>query len=131
MIEVDTNGKLNIYNSTMIEYTTFELFSMEEEALVTSFLIISVILIVVIILIILFYQYSRKKRQIMTTTIDSLIGKEGIVVKTVKPNNFHGNVRVKSEVWSATANETISKNQKIKVVDTQGIKIIVEKLKIK
>ncbi len=129
VLDVDTDGRLNIYNSTVVDYTTYDLFSVEEESLITALTLILIVLIIIIILIVIFYQYSSKKRKIMTTTIDSLVGKEGIVLKSVKPNTFSGQVKVQSEVWSASSKGKIMKGEKVKVVGTKGINIIVEKYK--
>jgi membrane protein implicated in regulation of membrane protease activity len=128
-IDVDDGGTFNIHNSTLVDYATYDLFSVEEEILFLSLIATIVILIVLIILITLFYHTSKKKRKIMTTTIESLVGKEGVVQKTVKPNNYSGNVKVESQIWSATAKNRLIKNEKVLVVGVKGINLIVEKSK--
>ncbi len=127
VINVDTDGEFNIYNSTVVNYTTYDTFAVEEEMLFIILISIFIILIIVILLIYIFYHISKKKQKIMTTTIESLIGKKGQVVRTVKPNNYSGSVRVESQIWSATSNNSIPVNKKVKVVDIKGINLIVEK----
>lgn len=128
VLNVDSEGEVNLYNSTMIEYTTHDLFSVEQETMWIIIISILILMIVIFIIVIIFYRISKSKRKIMTTTIESLVGEEGVVVKTVKPNSFAGNVRVRSQVWSATSDETIRKDEKVKVVEIEGINLIVEKL---
>jgi membrane protein implicated in regulation of membrane protease activity len=132
-IEVQKKGVFNIYNSTMTDYVTVDIFSLDAENLLAFFSLIFIdiviIAVVIIALVIFFYKYSGKKRQVMATTIESLVGKEGIVIKSVKPNTFEGTVKVESRTWSATAERMIPENEKVKVIATKGINIIVESLK--
>lgn len=127
VIIVDTEGEFEIHNSTVTDYTTYDLFSIEENALVIFFLVVSVIGIVIVLLLILYFIYIRKQRMVVTTTTESIIGKDGIVLERVEPNNFKGKVKVVSRVWSATATDVIEKDEKVRVVESKGINVVVEK----
>ncbi len=129
VIIVDTEGEFEIHNSTVTDYTTYDLFSIEENALVIFFLVLSIIGIVIVLLLILYFIYIRKQRRVVTTTTESIIGKDGIVLEMVEPNNFKGKVKVESRVWSATSIDVIEKGEKVKVVDMKGINVVVEKFK--
>ena len=127
VIDVDTEGEFNIHDSTITDYTTSSFLSMGEEEVITVFIIALLFLIALIAVIIFGYLATRKHRGMATTTIDSLIGKEGMVLETVHPNNFKGKVRVESRIWSATSEMEIPKDERIQVVATKGINVVVER----
>ncbi|KYC53607.1 MAG: hypothetical protein AMQ74_00350 [Candidatus Methanofastidiosum methylothiophilum] len=58
----------------------------------------------------------------------TVIGKEGKVTKNISPHTF-GEVFIKNEYWAARSvdNESIGVGAIVKVVDTQGVHVIVEK----
>ncbi len=62
------------------------------------------------------------------TNIDAIIGREGIVLKSIA-KNFDGRVRVGSEQWRARAEEDIKKGDEIVVTSVSGATLIVEKTK--
>lgn len=61
------------------------------------------------------------------TNVDSLIGKEGIVIKELQPFVL-GQVKLKGQIWSAKPfdDETISEGVKVEVVSIEGVKLIVK-----
>lgn len=61
------------------------------------------------------------------TNIDSLIGKEGIVIKELEPFAL-GQVKVKGQIWSAKPldEENIPVDQRVEVVRIEGVKLIVK-----
>jgi len=63
------------------------------------------------------------------TNVDSLIGELGIVIKDILPFNT-GQVKVKGQIWTAKAlgDDEIMENEKIEVVDVEGVKLIVRKV---
>lgn len=64
------------------------------------------------------------------TNLDSLLEQTGIVVKQIQPFST-GQVKVKGSIWTAVSmdNEVIPVNTEIKVLDIEGVKLIVEKTK--
>ena len=63
------------------------------------------------------------------TNVDSLIGKEGIVLKELQQFTL-GHVRVKGQIWSAKPEdeESIPEGVKVEVVRIEGVKLIVKVL---
>jgi membrane protein implicated in regulation of membrane protease activity len=63
------------------------------------------------------------------TNVDSLIGKEGIVIKELEQFSL-GQVNVKGQIWSAKPDQdiTIPKGAKVEVVRIDGVKLIVKSL---
>lgn len=64
------------------------------------------------------------------TNVYSIIGKEGIVLETIDSLNGTGKVKVNGELWSAISDSNIEKDEKIKVISVNGVKLKVEKIHI-
>ena len=62
------------------------------------------------------------------TNIDAIIGREGIVLKSIA-KNFDGRVKVGNERWRARAEEDIKEGDEIIVTSVSGSTLIVEKNK--
>ena len=64
-----------------------------------------------------------------TISRDSLIGKEGRVVKVVDPKTLSGKVMIGSTEWSAhSTGRIIPPDRKVRVVDSEGVHIVVEEV---
>jgi len=48
----------------------------------------------------------------------------GIAVSNISPE---GQVKIHGEYWKALSNQKIKKNEKVKVINVEGLKLIVEK----
>lgn len=78
------------------------------------------------------WMYGKITTNESPTTIsrDSLIGMEGRVQKTVDPDTLDGKVIIASSEWSArSTGSEIPPGKKVKVVDSQGVHIVVEEVK--
>jgi membrane-bound ClpP family serine protease len=78
------------------------------------------------------WMYGKITPNESPTTIsrDSLIGMEGRVKTTVDPNSISGKVFVASTEWSArSTGSEILPGKKVKIVDSQGVHIVVEEMK--
>lgn len=66
--------------------------------------------------------------QTISTNINSLIGKTGIVVKEIDNLASVGQVKVNGELWSAKSidNQIISENTKVEIIEIDGVKLIVK-----
>lgn len=66
--------------------------------------------------------------QTISTNINSLIGKTGIVVKEIDNLASVGQVKVNGELWSAKNidNQIISENTKVEIIKIDGVKLIVK-----
>ena len=58
------------------------------------------------------------------------MGREGIVTVPTDPDSLtKGKVRIGSDIWSATSDKPIKKDERVKVVSSEGVHVTVEKLK--
>ena len=62
------------------------------------------------------------------TNVDTIIGKEGIVIKKIA-RNVDGRVKVGNEEWKGRAEEDIKEGEEIVVTGVSGVTLIVEKTK--
>lgn len=91
--------------------------------------IIAVILIVPMTLItVRMYQRLSPPMPPTTTVATSLIGQEGVVMTTVCPGNLKGKVKIKSDIWSATADQSIPVGARVIVVDSEGVHVRVKQI---
>ncbi len=61
------------------------------------------------------------------TNVDSVIGQEGHVISRISANVV-GRVKLRAQEWSAISDEDIEVDEKIRVLDIEGVKLIVKKL---
>ena len=64
------------------------------------------------------------------TNVYSIIGKEGLVIESIDTLNGTGKVKVNGELWSAISDTNIEKDETIKVISINGVKLKVEKVNI-
>lgn len=64
----------------------------------------------------------------ISTNINSLIGKTGIVVKNIDNLASVGQVKINGELWSAKSinNQIIPDNTKVEIIKIDGVKLIVK-----
>ncbi|MFC2020207.1 NfeD family protein [Chloroflexota bacterium] len=74
------------------------------------------------------YIHKRMAVSKAKTNIDAIIGREGIVLKSIA-RNVDGRVRVGNEQWRARAEEDIKVGDEIVVTGVSGSTLIVEKNK--
>jgi membrane-bound ClpP family serine protease len=66
----------------------------------------------------------------VTASRDSLLRKEGRVRRTVTPDSIEGKVVIDGVEWSArTEGGTIESGSRVRVVDSEGVHIVVEEVK--
>jgi membrane protein implicated in regulation of membrane protease activity len=63
-----------------------------------------------------------------TTVATSLVGKTGVVVRTVQPNSLNGKVRIENDSWSATSSKEIPEGRKVIVRESEGVHVKVEEV---
>ncbi len=76
-----------------------------------------------------FYRRLGSTQPTATTITESNVGKEGLVTENIEPHSLHGKVKINYQIWSATADEFIPKGRMVKVVDWEGVHVIVEEIK--
>lgn len=89
--------------------------------------VISTILLIIFIRPIIAKMFKSKELTPMNS--NSLIGKNGIVLKTIDGEQ-KGQVKVAGEIWSAICNDgqIIEENSKIIVKEIKGVKLFVDKV---
>jgi membrane protein implicated in regulation of membrane protease activity len=92
------------------------------------YLQIGVFVAVSVILLPLTRSLAKKitKESPQKSNVDALIGKVGLVTKTVDPE-MGGQVRLEGEVWMATADAMIEEGAKVTVTSVSGAKVHVER----
>ena len=68
-----------------------------------------------------------KVRKIEATNLDMVINKIGIVTEDIKQDKI-GEVKVLGKRWSAYSNTEIKKDEKVKILSIDGVKLKVEKI---
>jgi len=77
------------------------------------------------------WVYSKITPNESPTTVsrDSLIGREGVVIKEVDADSLNGKVSVSSADWSAlSTGARIPAGKKVRVVNSEGVHIVVEEV---
>ena len=68
------------------------------------------------------------KKETIPTNADRIIGKTGIVTQDISPLE-PGEVKIDGKYWSAISKNKILKNEKVKILSIEGVKLKVEKIK--
>ena len=69
-------------------------------------------------------KFSKEDK--VQTNAYSVIGKKGIVTKEIDEKTGIGLVSIGSEVWTAKASSSISKDSEVIIKEIDGVKVIVE-----
>lgn len=79
-----------------------------------------------------FVKKFVKDEDTIKTNVYSIIGKTGIVTQEINPIHSKGQIKVAGETWSATSKDEnlIPKDSEVKVLEIQGVKLIVTPTKI-
>ncbi|HEX7576306.1 MAG TPA: NfeD family protein [Candidatus Methanoperedens sp.] len=80
------------------------------------------------ILTITFYRKMAPGQKPLSTSMDNLAGKEGVVVRKVTPDSISGKVNIDNKIWSATADSIIDEGQKVIIISSEGVHIIVKEI---
>ncbi len=75
------------------------------------------------------YQKLAPPETPTTTVGTSLIGRHGLVIKELNPNDISGKVKIETQEWSATARTVIPVGNEVIVVKSKGVHITVEEIK--
>ncbi len=80
------------------------------------------------IITITFYRRVAPGQMPLTTSMDILVGKEGIVLKRVSPDSISGKVKIDNQIWSATSDGIIEEGKKVKIISSEGVHVKVEEI---
>ena len=75
---------------------------------------------------------ARHEKQENATNADRLFGETAVVIKEINTVESKGQVKVRGDVWSAKASDPtriIPEGAKVKVIKTEGVKLLVEEIK--
>ena len=75
---------------------------------------------------------ARHAKKENATNADRLFGEEAVVIKEINTLESKGQVKVRGDVWSAKTsdpNKVIPEGAKVKVIKTEGVKLLVEEIK--
>lgn len=61
------------------------------------------------------------------SNVDALIGKTALVTKAITADSI-GRVKVGSNDWSAISNHEVAVGEHVRILDVEGVKLIVEKI---
>lgn len=77
---------------------------------------------------VLFYRKMAPGQKPQTTSMDVLEGKEGTVIKTVRPDSIDGKVKIDNQIWSATGESVIDEGGKVIVISSEGVHVKVKEV---
>jgi len=90
--------------------------------------IIVVTALVSSIITITFYRKMAPGQKPLSTSMDNLAGKEGMVVRKITPDSISGKVNIDNQIWSATADSIIDEGKKVSIISSEGVHIIVKEI---
>lgn len=73
------------------------------------------------------YQHLAKPEPPTTTVTDSLLGKEGVVTVATEVGNMKGKVKIGSDTWSATSDESLEIGTAVIVDHSKGVHVHVRR----
>lgn len=92
-------------------------------------IVVAVVVLPLMFLSLKFYQTISPPSKPTTTMTTSLKGQTAKVVKEIEPDTISGKVKVRgNKIWSATADERIEEGEKVKIVEAEGVKLVVKRL---
>ena len=74
---------------------------------------------------IVFYRRLAPGHKPLSTSMDTLVGQRGEVIKEVEPDSISGKVKIGEQVWSAKAGSRIARGEKVIVTRAEGVHVIV------
>lgn len=75
-----------------------------------------------------FYAHFSPPTPPTTTVGESLISRQGTVTVETRPHSISGKVKIRNEVWSATSDEVIRVGERVLVIGSEGVHVIVKRL---
>ena len=101
----------------------FALIGLPEWLQIVSFIVVTTVLFLFTRPVVMKYFKVNE----IKTNVDSVIGQEGFVTFDITPSTV-GTVKLRSQEWSAISDETIIVGEKVRVLDVEGVKLIVKKI---
>ncbi|MDD3197941.1 MAG: NfeD family protein [Eubacteriales bacterium] len=95
---------------------------------ITAMVVVSIALLFLFLLIVKPRMKSKGVNGTVATNADRIIGQEAVVVVDINPVAGSGQVKVGGQIWSAVSRDQsmISTGSKVKVIEIQGVRAVVE-----
>ena len=77
---------------------------------------------------ILVYRRIASGHKPLATSMDTLVGKKGMVVTDVEPGSITGKVKIENQIWSATSATVIPKGKEVEVIHSEGVHVNVTEI---
>ena len=88
---------------------------------------IAIAIMAAIVTVMLYSRLTPGDEKPLTMSMDSLVGKTGMVLSPVDENTLSGKVTIEGQIFSAKSNGgTIPEGAKVKVISSQGVHIVIE-----
>jgi inner membrane protein len=79
---------------------------------------------------IFYYRWVAPTHNPLSTTTSGLVGEEAVVIAPIVPDTLRGKVRVRSEIWSARAPVPIPVGTRVRIVQGEGVSVLVETVEV-
>jgi|AGTN01.3.fsa_nt_gi Membrane protein implicated in regulation of membrane protease activity len=77
---------------------------------------------------IMFYRRLAPGHKPLSTSMDTLVGQTGEVIREVEPDSIAGKVKIGEQIWSAISSGRIPVGEKVIVTNAQGVHVFVCKI---
>jgi membrane protein implicated in regulation of membrane protease activity len=90
-------------------------------------IIVFIVLAIILLLLTRPFLMKNIKTNEIKTNVDAIIGAIGVCSERIVINEI-GHVKIKNQIWSAISNQTIEIDERVRVLDVEGVKLVVEKI---
>lgn len=77
---------------------------------------------------IMLYRRIAPGHKPLSTSMDTLTGKKGVVVTDIEPGSISGKVKIDNQIWSATSESAIPEGIEVEVISSKGVHVKVIEL---
>jgi membrane protein implicated in regulation of membrane protease activity len=99
------------------------LFNVHVVVQIVLFVVVAILLLVLTRPVVMKYFKTNE----IKTNVDAVIGTTATVIAKITPDTI-GLVKIRSTDWSAISHQTIEVGEKVRILDVEGVKLIVEKI---
>lgn len=99
------------------------LFNVHMVVQIVMFVVVAILLLVLTRPVVMKYFKTNE----IKTNVDAVIGTTATVIAKITPDTI-GLVKIRSIDWSAISHQTLEVGEKVRILDVEGVKLIVEKL---
>ncbi|MBN2268094.1 MAG: NfeD family protein [Acholeplasmataceae bacterium] len=124
LIEFITADMVSIWFSiAAIPSFILALLSVQPVVQIMVFVVFAIVLLVLTRPVVMKYFKTNE----IKTNVDAIIGSIGTCTEKIVINEI-GHVKIKNQIWSAISNQTIEIDDHVRVLDVEGVKLVVEKI---